>query len=276
MSESVKVPKWDGDPSKWDNFAFRLEAFVEALGYGDALRGDADASDAASKKVYAFLVTAMESDSALNLLRTVPRHDGAAAWSALLAKQEDSSSARRVALNRKLTECKQKQGERALDYTARLERLRDQLGAVGDIIADGTLTSYLLNGLLDDYEPAVQALLAVSGNNLRYETAKQALLTNSARLEARQEARAEAEAAEDTSQQALLAAHALIAAHGLGSAGARAHGGKGGKGGKGRYGGGDKGGRGAFTGMCWHCGEPGHRQADYQRLINTSDRVVNL
>ena len=201
MSETVKVPKWDGDSATWDTWSFRFLAFVEALGYGDTLAtvGD-DVPTPENRKLYGLLVTAMGCDNALNLLRTVPRNNGAAAWAALVAKQEDGSSARRVTLNKKLTTCKQLPGERALDFTARLERLRDQLGSVGDIVADGTLTSYLLNGLLKEYEPAVMALLAVTGSEpLRYDTAKQKLLINSARLEAQKEEQAE----EDSAHQVL-------------------------------------------------------------------------
>ena len=68
---------------------------------------------------------------------------------------ENSSTSRALALRQQLQNAKMARGDSVTSFFMKISDLRDQLGTMGEIIADRELVMITLNGLLAHWEPFI-------------------------------------------------------------------------------------------------------------------------
>ena len=267
---TTRVPSWDGQTGSWSTWKFVFTAYLHGRGLQGVLDGSDD-DEEHSNQVYSLVAGAvMASTTAVNVLRPVAVGSGSAAWAALTALMENNSAARRLQLRRELHKSKQRAGETALEYVARLEGMRDEIQAIGDAVDEDNLTMLLFDSMQPEYEATIATILAIAGAELvPWEDAKQKVLASSARIEAQRSIESEAQ------EHAFVAGDVSQRGGGGGWRGGGAAAGRSGRGGRG-----GKGGRhssavsAAFTGACWYCGETGHRRVNCPRLGKAKQEEV--
>ena len=150
--QSVKAPVFSGLEADFDVWKMRFKAFCTKQGYGMALDDDEKASAEMQLELYTSLVLALPEDDLAHIEETDEKDItcGTLAWQALMSHWESSGLYRRADLQKSLQEV-QHDTETAAQFFNRLLRLRNKLARVGETVSDDTILMHLVAGLRDEY-----------------------------------------------------------------------------------------------------------------------------
>jgi hypothetical protein len=149
---SVKVPVFSGLEADFDVWKMRFKAFCTKQGYGQAIDDFEEASAEMQLELYTSLVLALSEDDLAHIEETDEKDPkcGFLAWQALMSHWESSGLYRRADLQKGLQEAQQ-DAETATQFLNRLLRLKNKLARVGETVSEDTILMHLVAGLRDEY-----------------------------------------------------------------------------------------------------------------------------
>ena len=166
-TSGVRIPQFGGEQYAWQDWRVQFEALLDDRDLLSFIMESPEPAEGASgydehkdrsRKLYNQLALYTKGVAMSIVRQSESARDGRQAWQALLAKYEQKSTARRVALQQQLFSRRLTIVQDPDEFFVELDDLRRKISSLGADVGDDMMTGIVMSALPAEYEPVAVSL----------------------------------------------------------------------------------------------------------------------